>query len=208
MRKKTISGTERLSSRSTLLNEPNAWEKDLYFYAQSVHKAAKKLAGTLQLGSNPLGEFDAYPVLFMYRHATELFLRAMVLDEGGNFLPTKPDAISVSKSRSVSWLAQFVAHIITILKWEEQFRCVGVEDLSGLKAVIEEVNGIDVGHPMFRLPGDTGTTPANLIRRLDALLDLLDSTADALAAEWDLRNDAMDVENQWPNGDDFKTKIQ
>jgi len=31
------------------------------------------------------------PVVFTYRHALELLLKAIVLGEGGNFLATKPD---------------------------------------------------------------------------------------------------------------------
>jgi len=40
---------------------------------------------------------------------------------------------------------------------------------------------------------------------MDALLELLDSTADALAAEWDQRANAADVQF---DGGDFKPTIQ
>jgi hypothetical protein len=85
--------------------------KDLFLYARSFHLAAKKLAASFQPDANALAEFDACPVVFMYRHAIELHLKAIVLGEGGNFLATRPDHISVSKTHSVSWLAQFVAQI-------------------------------------------------------------------------------------------------
>jgi len=196
----------RVYSTAPSRTEPR--DDGLYLCAQAVHRAAKKLAGTLQLGSNPLGEFDAYPVFHMYRHAVELHLKAMVLGQGGNFLTSKPDSISVRKTRSVSWLAQFVVQIITTLKWENEFRCEGVEDLAAFKSLIEEVNGIDTGHPMFTAPGDPATILPAFVRRLDALLDLLDSTADALAAEWDLPNEPVEMDNEWPGGDDFKTTIQ
>jgi hypothetical protein len=193
MKKKAIPGTGRLSKHSrpcaAPLNEHSARAKDLFFFAQATHKAAKKLAGTPQIDSNPLGELDAYPVLFMYRHAAELFLKA-ILGEGGNFLLNKPDPISVSKTRSVSWLAQFVVQIVTTLKWEEQFRCDGVENFAEFKKLLDEVNGVDLGHGMFRNSGDVATSLPEFFRRMDALLDLLESTADGLAAEWDLRNEA------------------
>jgi hypothetical protein len=79
---------------------------------------------------NLLAELDASPVVFMYRQAIELSLKAMVLGEGGNFLATKPDHISVSKTHSVSWLAQFVCQMVTALKWEGEFRCAGIETLA------------------------------------------------------------------------------
>jgi len=47
----------------------------------------------------------------MYRHALVLHLKALVLGEGGNFLATRPDALSAHKTHSVSWLAQFVCQI-------------------------------------------------------------------------------------------------
>jgi hypothetical protein len=181
---------------------------DLYFFAKSVYKAAKALAGTLQLGSNPLGEYDVYPVLFIYRNAVELYLKAMVLGEGGNFLATKPDYLSVGKTRSLSWLAQFVSQIVTVLHWEDMFRCEGVENLAAFRTLIGEVNGIDVGHGIFQISGDLVTSLPELLCRLDALLRLLDSTADALAGEWGLRNEALSVDGGWPGGDDFEPTIQ
>src|ERR1035438_4864380 len=53
--------------------------------------AAKRLAGTLDLDGGPIADFDAGPVLSMYRRAVELHLKVLVLGDGGNFLPTKPD---------------------------------------------------------------------------------------------------------------------
>ena len=191
MKKKSLRRSRPLSftpeSRGIAADHQDGYE-DLYFLAQSCHKAAKKLTGSLQLGLNPLGDFDAYPVLIMYRHAVELFMKAMILGEGGNFLERKPDEISVSKSRSVSWLAQFVMQIVTALGCEEEFRCAGVQNLADFKRLVGEVNEIDAMNLTF-VPGRNPMTHLpDLFRRLDALLDLLDSTADALAAEWDLRN--------------------
>ena len=176
------------------LNWRNLSEKEFHLHARSFHAAAKRLAATLD--STPLTAPDLCPVLSAYRKAVELSLKVVVLGDGGNFLPTKPDSISVHKTRSVSWLAQFVCQIITALPWEGEFRCEGVENLADFKSVIEDVNAIDPEFHAFRCPvaggetdadtGDVITTVRQFVRRLDAVLDLLDGTADALAAEWDL----------------------
>ena len=144
----------------------------------------------------------------------ELSLKVVVLGEGGNFLSAKPDPISVHKTMSVSWLAQFVCHIITTLKGEEEFRCEGVGSLADFRSVIEDVNAIDPGFHAFRCPvaggetdapaGELTTTVRDFVRRLDAVLDLLDGTADALAAEWDLRSG----KNEMHGGTEFKTTMQ
>jgi hypothetical protein len=174
--------------------------EDLFLYARSFHSAAKTLAGSLQLNASPFAGSDISPVVFMYRHAVELHLKAIVLGDGGNFLSTKPDALSVHKTHSVSWLSQFVSQIITAVKWEKEFKCEGIENLADFKAIIEELNSVDPGSYVFRLPvsaegqdsapDQVKLTIRDFARRMDALLELLDSTADALAAEWDLRSEA------------------
>jgi hypothetical protein len=42
----------------------------------------------------------------------------------------------------------------------------------------------------------------SFVRRLDAVLDLLDVTADALAAEWDLRSG-----KEWGGDNEFKPTV-
>src|SRR5271157_2694172 len=124
---------------------------DLYLHAQPFHKAAKALAAVFQAGDHLFAQANASPVVFMYRHALELYLKAIVLGDGGNFLAAKPDPISVGKTHSVSWLAQFVCQIVTSLKWQKEFRCEGVESLADFKAVVESVAD-DPGSYVFRSP--------------------------------------------------------
>jgi hypothetical protein len=170
---------------------------DLFFYARSFHEAAKALAGSLQLDGNSVSDVDFSPVVFLYRHALELHLKALVLGGGCGFLPTKPDPLSVHKTHSVSWLAQFVCQIVTALKWEPEFKCQGVENLADFKAVVESVNSVDPGSYSFHLPvateGQGSFNVRGFAARMDALLALLDSTADGLAAEWDSRNEGADA---------------
>ena len=183
--------------------------KDLFLHARSFHLAAKKLAGTLEVGSSPIGEFDVSPVVFLYRHALELSLKAIVLGEGGNFLATKPDAISVSNSHSVSWLAQFICQIVTTLRWEGEFKCEGVETLADFKAMVAKVNTVDPGMYVFRSPVDPRSQVAvqEFARKMDLLLELLDTTADALAAEWDMRSEAAARKHDWNSGG-FEPPVQ
>jgi hypothetical protein len=184
-------------------------EYELQFYARSFHKAAQALAGSLLVGGNPVSDVDFSPVLNTYRQALELHLKAIVLGDGGSFLETKPDVISVHKTHSVSWLAQFVAQIITALKWEMEFRCEGVENLDGFKAVVEELNAVDPGSYTYRcfVDSEARFDVAEFCRKMDALLGLLDSTADGLAAEWDLRSGVAAIDDDW-NGSRSERTIQ
>ncbi len=184
--------------------------EDLHLYAGSFHTAAKSLAASFEPSTDALGAFDACPVVFMYRHAIELHLKALVLGGGGNFLETKPDTLSVYKTHSISWLAQFVCQIVTALGWEEEFRCAGVENFADFKAVIESVNAVDPGSYAFRRPVDPQSVVSvrEFGRKMDALLDLLASTADGLAAEWDLRSEGAATEIDWSGGSGFEPPIQ
>jgi hypothetical protein len=180
----------------------NIPEEYLSLYARSFHKAAKSLAESVLLDANPRDYIDACPIVVMYRDAVELYLKAIVLGEGRNFLATKPDPVSVYKTHSASWLAQFVCQIVTALKWENEFKFEGIENLADFKATVDEVNSVAPGSYAFRLPGETEAKGALDVRgfasRMDALLGLLDSTADGLAAEWDLR--AAAIEDEWRGG--------
>jgi hypothetical protein len=91
-----------------------------------------------------------------------------------------------------------------------EFKCEGIENLADFKAVIEELNAVDPGSYVFRLPvsaegqdsapGRVNTTFRDFARRMDSLLGLLDSTTDALAAEWDLRSEAEVTEADRDDG--------
>jgi hypothetical protein len=188
------------------MNWRNLPEHDYFLFARSYHAAAKKLARMLDLNPGPIPQFDLCPVLSAYRNAIELHLKLIVLGDGGKFLATPPDELSVHKTRSLSWLAQVVTQIVTTLRWEGEFRTDGIESLADFKVVIEEANGIDPAFHAFRCPTDSERPEAvkssvlEFVGRLDVLVDLLAQTADSLAAEWDLRSDATALDTDWPGG--------
>lgn len=117
----------------------------------------------------------------------------------------------------MSWLAQFVCQIVTALKWENEFKCEGIENLADFKTIIEDVNSVDPGSHAFRYPLNSearGSVPNHptfsvreFARNMDALLELLNATADALVAEWVMRSEAVAIEAGW-NGGDFDPPIQ
>ena len=181
----------------------------MFLYARSFRDAAKKLAEATEPDSGST-DIEACPVVFLYRHALELQLKAIILGDGGNFLATKPDPLTISKTHSVSWLAQFVSQIIVALGWEPEFKCLGIENLDEFKAAVEEVNSVDPGSYPLRFPGETDKGSFNVrefAANMDALLELLHAAADALAAEWDLRSGVVAIDaNQ--NGGGFEPTIQ
>jgi hypothetical protein len=185
-------------TRSRLPSWHNGGEIEIGFYARSLHNAAKTLIASLDLRPNTKGAWDACPVILLYRQSVELHLKALV-DQGGEFLKERTDSISLAKTHSLRWLAQIVGQIIRAVKWENEFKCEGVSSLADFSALVDELEALDpvavAVRPDNRRPD--GWVPIQLLppnvvqfaKRLDGLLDLLDATADGLAATKDIMED-------------------
>ncbi len=194
----------------------NGGDIEIGLYARSLQKAAKTLIATLNLKPNSKTAWDACPAILLYRQSVELHLKALV-GEGSNFLPSPTDPITLYKTHSLRWLAQIVCQIIKAVRWENEFKCEGIATLADFSAVVNEVEALDpvsiAVHSRNR-PRD-GSVPLQLqppnvvqfAKRLDCLLDLLDPTADALAATWDMREETTVGEDD-PNGGGFEPMIQ
>ena len=193
----------------------NGGDIEIGLYARSLQKAAKTLIATLNLKPDPKTAWDACPAIPLYRQSVELHLKALV-GEGSNFLPSPTDSISLYKTHSLRWLAQIVCQIIKAARWEDEFKCEGIATLADFSAVVNELEALDpvsiAVHSGSRARDGSvphQLQPPNVVqfaKKLDGLMDLLDSTADALAAEWDLRSEAP-IERE-PSGGGFGPTIQ
>jgi hypothetical protein len=194
----------------------NGGDIEIGLYARSLHKAAKTLIATLNLKPNSKTAWDACPAILLYRQSFELHLKALVGGEGNNFLPSPTDPITLYKTRSLRWLAQIVCQIIKAVRWENEFKCEGIAtlaDFSALVSELEELDPVSIAVQSGNRARDGSVPhqlqPPNVVRfakQLDFLLDLLDVTADALAAEWDLRSKAPSEANGNDGG--FEPTIQ
>jgi hypothetical protein len=172
----------------------NGADLEIYFYARSLQKAARALVERLELDGNPGDDWDVCPIVLLYRQALELHMKAVV-GEGGNFLPSPIDHITLYQTHSLRWLAQIACRIIKRLRWESEFICEGVSTIAEFSALIKQLDALEpVSCAVFaKKPDRPGAIPAQLHRsqvtelfpKLDALVDLLAATADGLAAAWD-----------------------
>jgi hypothetical protein len=194
----------------------NGADIEIHLYARSLHQSAKKLIGTLDPKPNPKTAWDATPIILLYRQALELHLKSLV-GEGGNFLKSPTDSITLYKTHSLRWLAQIVCQIIRTVRWEKEFKCEGVSSLADFSALVGEIESLDpvsfVVHSKSR--ARVGSVPdqlqpANVIRlakKLDGLLDLVAASSDALAATWDLRAEGISTELDFKAEDEFGPTI-
>ena len=202
---------------SAVLNWHNGSDVEIRLYARSLQNAAKTLVAKLEPDRSARTDWDGCPVVLLYREALELHLKALV-GEGSSFLKTRTDPISLSRTHSLRWLAQIVCQIIKAVKWESDFTCEGVASLADFSAVVNEVEALDPVTRAIRSSGAGGKSSVSqyyrtfnvvqFTRRMDALLDLLDVTADALAATWDHRAECMAAEANLYTRGDFEPTVQ
>lgn len=174
----------------------NGAEIEIGIYARSLHTAGKALLKNLDRNENPKTAWDVGPIILLYRQAVELQLKFLV-GEGGRFLESPTDHLTLAKTHSLRWLAQIVCQIIKAVQWEPEFKCAGVTSLAEFNSVIatlEAMEPVSVAIYAERKKANLGETPPQLRRPklfemapvLDALIDLLAATTDGLAATADL----------------------
>ena len=168
---------------------------EIHLYAKSLQKAAQILVATLDPGDHFKTAWDVGPVILLYRQAVELRLKLLV-GEGGRFLASPTDSITLSTTHSIRWLAQIVCRIIRAVNWEAEFKCEGISSLEDFSMLVAELDSLDPVSAAIRADksGLPGAIPAslqkskivNVVPKLDAMLDLLDAMTDGLAATVDL----------------------
>jgi hypothetical protein len=169
----------------------NGGDIEVRLYARSLQSAAKMLVQQLERQPQS-SNWDAASLIPLYRLSVELFLKLLV-GEGSNFLRVQTDPITLSTTHSVRWLAQIVCQIIKAVKWENEFKCEGIATLAEFSAVIAELERCEPVSLVTSSPQDRALAPRllqpsrviELTKKLDSVIDLLDMTADGLAAEWD-----------------------
>jgi hypothetical protein len=191
-------------SKASVFNWHHSSEDEFCFYARSFHKAAQALVRRLESDKNLRTDWDACPVVFMYRQAVELHLKAIILGSGANFLPSKPDPAWVYQTHSLRRLLLRVWRVLKAVGWDQHFKCEGVSDLAELRAIFDDLDALDAGSFAFRYPVASSEPQAALgqltfnlqefAKQMDAVLDLLNATADALAATWDTRDEGTELD--------------
>lgn len=177
----------------------NGADAEIHLYAQSLQKAAKSLVEELKPKRSPGTAWDVCPIIWLYRQALELHLKALV-GEGSNFLESKTDPISLYRTHSLRWLTQIACQVIKRVGWESDFVCEGISNLTEFSSLVNEIDSLDpVSCAVHLARGSNHGSAAQTFeeidavqfaKKLDALLELLDVTADALAETWDQRAEA------------------
>ena len=190
---------KRKDRRNTVLNWHRAPEEEFDIYAGVYWNAAQTLAKNLDL--DRIFGYDACPIVFLYRHALELYLKAVLLGDGANFLRNKPDPKFVMNSNhSLKGLVPYVREIFERLAWENTFGKDEVRTFDDFEALVDELCDVDKDSYAFRYPVDKklqGAVPGHFTfnardfaRKMDDALTTLSGACDMLPELWQAKCEA------------------
>ncbi|MCI0569025.1 MAG: HEPN domain-containing protein [Acidobacteria bacterium] len=187
-------------SDSVVMNWVGTPQEKLEFYAEAYHQAGRRLADEFgTMGNVP--EFEASPIVYLYRHSLELYLKA-ILVPGDQLL-------RLSGKPGLDPKLLFGTHDLTVLlpglkavgeemKWGWDMGIDGLRSYQDFVELIEELDRIDKSSFSFRYPMDKrgdSTLPEqftfslrNFCSRMDALLRVLDG--DVTGVELALQDEA------------------
>jgi len=161
--------------------------------------AAQTLVKNLDL--DRIFGYDACPVVFLYRHALELYLKALLLGDGANFLLNNPDPKWVMNSNhDLKTLIPRVREIFERFGWEREFGKDEVRTFDDFEAFVDELCNVDKDSYAFRYPVDKnlrGMVPGHFTfnvrdfaRKMDDALNTLDGACSMLPELWQAEREA------------------
>lgn len=168
---------------------------DLESYAAGYHKAAKALAARMRRSQHPL-HFDGFPLLFLYRHALELYLKAVIyLGTQLVFIRGGPeiDLDDLWKEHRLGVCVGLLKKVLSELAWIDGFKTRGIRSFRDFEKLVEKIGRIDAKSYAFRYPIDTkghralperfSMNALGFAKSLDPVLDFLDTAIFGMNAE-------------------------
>lgn len=186
---------------NTVLNWRNQPDQEFGLFAESFHKAAQTLVKNLDLDRGGLSDFDACPVVFLYRHALEVYIKAILLGEGANFLYDRPSPEEIlDKGHKLTVLLGLVRKIFEALGWENELGNEVVPTFDALEKAVAEIEEVDPNSYTFRYPVKKNLAASveshftfsvlDFAKRMNAILDVLAGARSCLAEAWSAESEA------------------
>jgi hypothetical protein len=171
-------------------------ESEFGIYAAGFWRAGRTLANSLakELGYR---DFDACPIVFLYSHALELYMKAIV-HRGRNLVSLAGKKLPIDRRllnrHELLPLTQPILYIFKHVGWTWSTEVEGVKTFRDFKAIVREIDRLGTA---FRYPIDTKGQPSvshhfvfnvlEFARQLEGAIRLLDGAITGLEEEWDQR---------------------
>jgi hypothetical protein len=179
---------------NVVLNFMGRPEAEFDIYAAAFWRAGRSLASSLAK-QRGFRDFDACPIVFLYGHALELYMKAIVhrgrslVSLAGKKLPIHPRALN---RHDLLPLTEPLHYIFKHVGWTWMTEVEGVRTFRNFKAIVRE---IDLLGTAFRYPLNTKGQPnvshhfvfnvLEFATKLEAAIRLLDGAVTGLEEEWD-----------------------
>jgi hypothetical protein len=162
---------------NTVLNWHRAPENEFHLYGEAFWTAAKKLLENEALDKQPIASFDASVIVYLYRHALELFLKDILIGRGGDLVDPRPSPQTILKAgHSLTKLLPDVRRIFIECGCDKTFGSE-VATFDDFAAIVEELEKADPLSFNFRYPVKkdlTGSLDGHFtfsVRKFAAIMD-------------------------------------
>jgi hypothetical protein len=146
---------------NTVLNWHREPEKEFHLYGEAFWNAARNLLQNDALDKLPIASFDASVIVYLYRHALELFLKEILIGRGGELIDPRPSAETVTnKGHSLTKLLPDVRRIFVECGWDKTFGSKAAVTFDDFAAIVEEFERADPSSFSFRYPVKKDLTAA------------------------------------------------
>lgn len=216
MKKKRLFVDKGRPHGTVVLNWHGTPEGEFTFFAEAFHLVAQETAATLRenpqfgLNGSPVEDFRAYPIVFLYRHELELYMKAVIL-VGSPMLAikgkTEVDRQRLLKTHRLEILRQDLERVFEAYEWEWDLGVPHFGSLDYFRTTIAEFEAVDAGSHAFRYPIDTKGSASlashfrfNLFEFcevLDGLLSVFEGAAIGAYEELRAMREAMAEARQW-----------
>jgi hypothetical protein len=182
---------KKKDARNTVLNWHRAPEEEFDIYAGVYWNAAQTLVKNLEL--DRIFGYDACPVVFLYRHSLELYLKAILHGDGKNFLRKAPNERLLKKHR-LTPLVPFVRELFEKFGAQNVFGADQASTFDEFEALVNELERADKESFAFRYPvnlegqgalsGHFTFSVSLFAEKMDEVLKTLEGACTFLPEKW------------------------
>jgi hypothetical protein len=216
VRKKRVFADRSRPHGTVVLNWHGTPEREFIFFAEAFHLVAQDAVAALRknphfsLYGSPVEDFRAYPVAFLYRHALELYMKAVIL-VGAPMLTIKGigqiNQKELLKNHKLDSIRQDLEKVFDAYEWEWDLGNPRFRSLDDFRKTIAELHSVDARSDAFRYPLNTKGDPSlksclrfdlfEFCDVLDSLLAGLQGAAIAAQEELQVTREEMGDGHEW-----------
>lgn len=177
----------RSSYGNVVLNFQHVANDEFAAYAEALHQAGQALA-TMMFDKAGYNDLEACPIIFLYHHALELYLKAVAL-VGIKIMRLNGEAYTDSerllRTHRLLPLLPLVRRTFDLVGWIWELEIDELHSFADVERLLRELDTVDPGSYTFRYPLNTSGQPSvphhfmlhvpTFCQCMDALLDTLEA---------------------------------